>query len=155
MLCATECCLKILCLVLLFMIVIVIVVGSYYIKRYLTYKEAALDYLLKNADISQRLRDMARQNPTQIPTFDDWRELRNLVESKISTFYKMLNPDQEHPLSEIEYDVCLALRVQLSPVEISKLKQCTPAYITKIRKKLLMEIFNKEDTAEVFDDEIV
>ncbi|MBO7046102.1 MAG: hypothetical protein J6W38_07090 [Prevotella sp.] len=146
---------KILLLILLFVIVIVIVVGFLFIKRYLTYKKEALDYRLRNADISLHLREMAQQNPAQIPSFADWHNLRNLVENEIPSFYLILNSNREQPLSDFEYDVCLALRVQLSPAEIAKLKSCTPAYITKVRKKLLLQIFDREDTADVFDREII
>ena len=129
--------------------------GFLFIKRYLTYKKEALDYRLRNADISLHLREMAQQNPAQIPSFADWHNLRNLVENEIPSFYLILNSNREQPLSDFEYDVCLALRVQLSPAEIAKLKSCTPAYITKVRKKLLLQIFDREDTADVFDREII
>lgn len=145
---------KILWLTLLLGSVIVVVIGASFMKRYFVYKQAALDYRLRNADITQRLHNMAQHNPIIIPSFSEWRELRLLVESEIPSFYETLNTDENRILSDLEYDVCLALRVQLSPVEISKLKQCTPSYITKIRKKLLTQIFDKVDSADVFDDEI-
>ena len=46
------------------------------------------------------------------------------------------------------------IRVHLLPIEMAKLKQCSPSTITKVRKKLLRLIFGKEGNADDFDDEI-
>lgn len=146
---------KMLLLLLLFVIVAIVIIGILFIHRYYIYKKAALDYRLRNADISQRFREMSQQNTARLPSFSDWRELKDLIENEIPSFYRILNPDMDHLLTDFEYDVCLALRIQLSPIEIARLKQCSPSYITKVRKKLLLQIFNREDNADVFDDEIV
>ena len=60
----------------------------------------------------------------------------------------------ELSLTEWDYDICLMIRVHLLPIEIAKLKQCSPSTVTKVRKKLLRLIFGKEGNADDFDDEI-
>ena len=122
-------------------------------KKYYIFKKAALDYRLKNAEITHKLRKMAKSNPPLLPDFEDWKQLRALVEREIPDFPKIVNPDG-HPLSDIEYDVCLLVRVHLMPIEIARLKKCAPSYISNIRKSLLKRIFGKEGTGDDFDDEI-
>jgi tetratricopeptide (TPR) repeat protein len=125
-----------------------------FFKRYRLFKNAALDFRLRNAEITQRFHRMAKSQPLQYPSLQDWRDLRSLVEHKIPSFKKILCPEEKPPISDMDYDVCVAIRVNLSPIEISKLKQCSPATITKIRKRLLSSIFGVDGSAESFDDEI-
>lgn len=146
---------KIAWLISIIVIVISILLLWAFFKRYYLFRNIALDYRLRNANITRRLHQMAKNQPIQYPTFKDWQELRLLVEKEIPTFYQIVHSTLESPLSDMEYDVCLATRVQLSPIEISKLKQCSPSSITKIRKKLLQVIFMKDGNSEDFDKEII
>lgn len=122
-------------------------------KKYYIFKKAALDYRLKNAEITHKLRKMAKSNPPLLPDFEDWKQLRTLVEREIPDFPKIVNPD-DHPLTDIEYDLCLMIRVHLMPIEIARLKKCAPSYVSNIRKSLLKRIFGKEGSGDDFDDEI-
>ena len=125
-----------------------------FFHRYFLFKRAALDYRLEHAEITCRFHEMAKSQPIQYPSLKDWQELRSLVEDQIPLFRKTMIPDERQPLNDMEYDVCVAIRVHLSPIEISKLKQCAPSYITKIRKKLLLYLFNRNGSGDDFDDEI-
>ncbi len=122
-------------------------------KKYYLFKKAALDYRLKNAEITSRLRKMAKSNPPILPNLEDWKQLRALVEREIPDFSEIVNA-KDHPLSDLEYDVCLMVRVHLMPIEIARLKKCTPSYVSNIRKNLLKRIFGKDGSSEDFDDEI-
>lgn len=137
--------------------IIVLLISSilvgYFFRRYRLFKEAALDYRLKNAKITRRLRSMAKSNPPQYPTINDWKLLRSLVEYEIPVFHDIMNPDAA-PLTEIEYDICLLSRVHILPNEMAKLKQCVPSYVSNIRKNLLKKVFGIEGNADQFDDEI-
>lgn len=138
-------------------VVIVILISGilfwYFFRRYRIFKGAALDYRLKNATITRRLRSMAKSNPPQYPTINDWKRLRSLVEYEIPSFRDIMNPDAA-PLTEMEYDICLLSRVHILPNEMAKLKQCVPSYISNIRKNLLKKVFGIEGNADQFDDEI-
>jgi hypothetical protein len=139
----------ILALVFSFVIIILLLFS----KKYYLFKKAALDYRLKNAEITSRLRKMAKSNPPILPNLEDWKQLRALVEREIPDFSEIVNA-KDHPLSDLEYDVCLMVRVHLMPIEIARLKKCTPSYVSNIRKSLLKRIFNREGRNEDFDDEI-
>ena len=131
----------------------VIIILLLFSKNYYIFKKAALDYRLKNAEITHRLRKMAKSNPPVQPGLEDWKQLRALVEREIPDFSEIVKA-KDHPLSDLEYDVCLMVRVHLMPIEIARLKKCTPSYVSNIRKSLLKRIFNREGRNEDFDDEI-
>ena len=130
-----------------------IITGVYYGKKYLGLRKLALDHRLRRADITHHLKKMANSNPPQYPTLDDWDKLRALVEREIPSFRKTLRVD-ELSLTDMDYDMCLMIRVHLLPIEIAKLKQCSPSTVTKARRRLLHIIFKKDGCAEDFDDEI-
>ena len=137
-------------------IIVILVAGLLlwsFFRRYRHFKRAALDERLRNAIITRRLKSMAKSNPPQYPTFDDWKQLRILVEHEIPTFHDILNAD-DTPLTEMEYDICLLTRVHILPTEIAKLKQCVPSYVSNIRKNLLKKVFQMEGNADQFDEEI-
>ena len=134
-------------------ILIMAILFWYFFRRYRIFKNAALDYRLKNASITKQLRMMAKSTPTQYPTNNDWKQLRFLVEHEIPAFHDIVN-SEETPLTEMEYDICLLSRVHILPNEIAKLKQCVPSYVSNIRKNLLKKIFGIEGNADQFDDEI-
>ena len=140
-------------LVLAVSILAFVLAGILFGKKYKTFKRAALDNRLIHADITRRLKDMANSDPVQYPSLEDWKGLRSLVEHEIPSFPQILGKE-EHSLSDLEYDVCLMIRVHLKPLEIAKLKKCAPSYISNIRKSLLLKIFGIEGSSELFDDEI-
>lgn len=131
----------------------IIIILLLFSKKYYLFKKAALDYRLKNAEITRQLRKMAKSNPPLQPDYEDWKQLRALVEREIPDFCQIVNID-DHPLTDIEYDVCLMIRVHLMPIEIARLKKCTPSYVSNIRKGLLKRIFGRTGTGDDFDDEI-
>jgi len=140
-------------LVLAVSILAFVLAGILFGKKYKTFKRAALDNRLIHADITRRFKDMANSDPVQYPSLEDWKGLRSLVEHEIPSFPQILGKE-EHSLSDLEYDVCLMIRVHLKPLEIAKLKKCAPSYISNIRKSLLLKIFGIEGSSELFDDEI-
>ena len=135
-------------------IILTILLLWFFFHRYILFRRAALDYRLDHHDITRRFHEMAKSQPVQYPSLKDWQDLRSLVEDQIPSFKKTLFQDEQQPLNDMEYDVCVAIRVHISPIEISKLKQCAPSYVTKIRKKLLLSIFDREGNGDDFDDEI-
>lgn len=114
----------------------------------------ALNERLQQAPVTIRLQQYLKQNPYQLPTFDDWKELKMLINHEIPSFYDTLNAEGNN-LNDFEYDVCVLLRLQFSSVNIAKFKKCTPAYITQIRKAVYQKIFKKEGRAEDLDEYIL
>ncbi len=119
-----------------------------------TLQHYALNDRLQQAPVTLRLQQCLKQNPYQLPTFDDWKDLKMLINHEIPSFYDTLNAEGNN-LNDFEYDVCVLLRLQFSPVNIAKFKKCTPAYITQIRKAVYQKVFKKEGRAEDLDDFIL
>lgn len=140
-------------LIIALIILIVLIFSGIFGWKYREISKLALDYRLKNANITRHMKELANSYPPQYPSLKDWHSLRQLVEKKIPTFRKAVKADLLS-LSEFEYDVCLMIRVQLLPKEISTLKKCSPSHISNIRKRLLLRIFGKEGGSDEFDDEI-
>jgi hypothetical protein len=131
--------------------ILFIIIGIYFGRKYLGLRNIALDQRLRKAVITRRLKKLANSNPPQYPTYDEWDQLRALVEREIPSFRKALKVD-DLSLSEWEYDLCLMIRVHLLPIEMAKLKQCSPSTVTKARKRLLRIISGQEGNADDFDD---
>ena len=145
---------KIAWLISILIVLVSAILLRFFFKRYRNFKRAALDHRLRNADITRKFHKMAKSQPIQYPSLEDWADLRLLVEHEIPLFKSIVNSGEDHPLSDMDYDVCIAIRVNLTPIEISKLKQCSPSTVTKVRKRLLLSVFGREGTADDFDDEI-
>jgi len=77
-----------------------------------------------------------------------------LIDREIPDFRKKLNVGI-HPLGEIEYDVCMLIKIQISSSDIARLKQCTPSYVTQIRKKVYQMLFSKKGRADELDEYIM
>jgi len=133
--------------------ILVLILGVHFGLRYHKFRKAALDYRLRSADITRRLKQYANSNPPKYPTLDDRDKFRSFMEHEVPSIRKVLKVD-ELSLTESDYDVCLMIRAQLLPIEISKLQQCSPSHISNIRKRLLFRIFGKKGGSEDFDDEI-
>ena len=140
-------------LVLAVIVLIFVLIGILFGMKYKTFKKVALDYRLKNANITRRFKALANSNPPQYPSFEEWRQLRSFVEHEVPSFHGIMNSDNSS-LTEMEYDVCLLTRVQIQPNEIARLKKCVPSYVSNIRRHLLKKIFKREGSADEFDDEI-
>lgn len=113
----------------------------------------ALNERLQRAPVTLRLRQYLRHVPYQVPTFEDWRNMKILINHEIPSFYGILV--ETNKLNDFEYDVCVLLRLQFSPANIAKLKKCTPAYISQIRKGIYKKLFQKEGRADDLDEYIL
>ena len=109
---------------------------------------------LYNSPIACRFRQMLKENPYRQPNLDEWKELALLIDREIPDFRKKLNVGI-HPLGEIEYDVCMLIKIQISSSDIARLKQCTPSYVTQIRKKVYQMLFSKKGRADELDEYIM
>lgn len=138
-------------LVVCLLLLMLCVAGFLYFRREL--RKYTLDKRLQEADVTIRLRQMAKTSPPQTPNLDDWRELTALIDHELPAFRSQVSP-ADKPLSDMDYDVCMLTRIHLSPSDIYKLKNCSPSYISNIRKKLLLQLFGLSGNTELFDERI-
>jgi hypothetical protein len=125
-----------------------------YRRKIHTLQGYALNKRLQESEVTRRFKQYLKENPYKIPDYDDWKQLKMLINQEIPTFYDRLTGNG-CLLRDFEYEVCILVRLQFSPSDISKLHQCVPSYITQVRKMLYKKIFKEEGLAEKFDEYIM
>lgn len=138
---------------LLIILIAILVLGLFVARKYSDMRKAAFDYRLRNSVIARRLHRIAKNNPPKAANYDDLVKARQFVEHEIPSFRKTFFSKDYKP-TDMEYDVCILVRLGITPIEISHLKGCSPSYVSNMRKRLLFKIFGKEGGSEEFDDEI-
>ena len=114
----------------------------------------AVNKQLYDSPIAQHFRQLLRANPYVVPDLNDWKELKSFIEREIPGFREKLQTDA-HQLTDMEYDVCLLIKMQVSSSDIARLKQCTPSYVTQIRKRVFKSLFLKSGRADELDEYIM
>ena len=113
-------------------------------------EESRVDEALKQSSIVQHLRELLVRNPQEAATASDIKELKDLVEGVIPSFYGTLNtPDGM--LRPIEYEVCLLTRAFFSPAEIGKLLDRNDTYIANIRRRILKKRWDIDGSPKDLD----
>ena len=112
-----------------------------------------LEDSLVNASITKELTSLLQSNPVQTATQGQMRELRKLVNVLIPNFYTGINSRQT--LRPIEYEVCLLIRCHFKPAAISKLMGREEAYISNLRKGILLKAYGIKGSPKELDERIM
>ena len=103
---------------------------------------------LINADITRHFQMLAKD--ATLPTSDDWHEIRNVIDEILPKFKTTLN-NGTHTLRMEEYHICILVRLNFKPLEISNLTGLSQANITAIRKRMLKKLFGIDGKPKEFD----
>ena len=114
---------------------------------------ANLEDLLDNAPITRDLAELLKANPVQSATQGQLRELRKLINEFIPNFYEALNHPQA--LRPVEYEVCLLTRCHFKPAAIGKLLDRDDAYISNLRKGILLKVYGIKGSPKELDEQIM
>ena len=114
---------------------------------------ANLEDLLDNAPITRDLAELLKANPVQSATQGQLRELRKLINELIPNFYEALNHPQA--LRPVEYEVCLLTRCHFKPAAIGKLLDRDDAYISNLRKGILLKVYGIKGSPKELDEQIM
>lgn len=112
-----------------------------------------LENRLKESSIVKHLFDIVTANPPSIISVSDVKRLKTLINENIPEFYSSLN-NETYALTELEYLVCMLIRVHFSPSEICKLTGISDGYASNIRKRLLKKVFHCDGIPKDFDRKI-
>ena len=82
----------------------------------------------------------------------DWKNLYAEFNNLLPSFEQVLK--SHYPLSESELQVCMLIKLEFSPGDISILTNKTKASISATRTLLYYKLFQKEGTAKDLDDYI-
>ena len=113
------------------------------------YNKPFLESRLMDAPICEHLKAILGKNTPGKPELDDWKRLKMLFNEEIPSFYNTLNTSH-YTLSEVEYEVCMLLRLHFRQADISRLCGISTSYVSLIQQRLLKKVFNKEGKAEDF-----
>ena len=114
----------------------------------------AVNKNLYDSPVANHFRQLLKANPYHQPEAKDWKELTALIETEIPGFRKALSNETYSP-SDIEYDVCMLIKIQIPLSDIARLKHCVPSYITQIRKNVYKNLFSKKGSANELDEYIM
>ena len=114
----------------------------------------AVNKNLYDSPVANHFRQLLKANPYHQPDAKDWKELTALIETEIPGFRKALSNETYTP-SDIEYDVCMLIKIQIPLSDIARLKHCVPSYITQIRKNVYKNLFSTKGSANELDEYIM
>lgn len=115
-------------------------------------KLGQLDSRLQNSEICRIFRYVATHPKNKVLSAQ-WIQLQDLVNLEIPSFYGITH-DKNRYLKEIDYRICILVRLHFSPKEISNLVGESISYVSTKRARLLSKIFGIEGKSEEFDKKI-
>ena len=115
---------------------------------------SALEERLTSAAIVQQLKLIANTSPYREATSEDFKQLMTLINVEIPDSYITLNTSQ-YTLSAIEYRVTMLIRLHFVPSEISKLTGVSLAYVSNMRRRLLLKIYHIDGLPKEFDQRVL
>ena len=105
---------------------------------------------LMDTPIYQRIQVILTQ-PKQQMNKRDWTQLRRMIDQKIPSFYSEMN-SHRGKLPQQDYDICILVRLYLTPKEIVILTGNSYSVVSMKRTRLLKKIFGIEGSPEKFDE---
>lgn len=111
-------------------------------------QETPLDGIFLETAEYKRFRYLCT-HPREKVTKKDWKDLQEMMDRCLPTFYKRLNA-RKH-LKESDYHICLLLRLHFAYSEICMLTITSPQYVYSRRVQLLKTVFDIKGKAEEFD----
>ena len=109
---------------------------------------------LQESDVVQRFKKYLKDTPYQIPSYDDWRDLRTLIDNVVPTFWEKLCAE-DIELNDFENDVCMLIKIQISTSNIARFKQCTTSNINQTKKRIYKKLFRKSGKADELSEFIL
>ena len=117
--------------------------ASHQFERHLAKLESTID----NHRLIKELHGKAGDSPYQTATSDDFKQLAELMDNLIPTFYAVLHKPTDS-LRVVEYRVCMLVRFHFSSSEIWKLTETSDGYIANLKKRIYRKIFGVSGTAK-------
>lgn len=104
---------------------------------------------LKNSNIYKKFHSTTEENNKKIKN-NDWQELTDAIDETYNQFTKRLL--ELYPMKTIEMQVCLLIKINLSPTKIAFITIHTKQAITSIRKRLYKKVMGKDGPPEQWDN---
>ena len=117
------------------------------------FRLSKIDSKLLQSDVVKRIKHCARNVARQIPTDDDWIELRNLLKNETPNFFVFLDEDL-YNISDIDIRICMLIRIGFQPKDIANLVGCSLQKLSNTRKRLQKRILGDDKGTHYFDEVI-
>ncbi len=105
---------------------------------------------LASAPVIKRFHEYLEDNPPKAATANDLKELRNLINETIPSFYGHFQM-----LRFPEYNICMLIRARFSPSQVCKLMGISETYISNLRKRILFKAYAIQGSAKDLDERIL
>ena len=105
---------------------------------------------LAGAMVIKRFKEYLEENPPKAASNDDLKELRNLINETIPSFYGHFQM-----LRFPEYNICMLIRARFSPSQVCKLMGISETYISNLRKRILFKAYAIQGSAKDLDERIL
>jgi hypothetical protein len=100
--------------------------------------------------VIKRFHEYLEDNPPKAATANDLKELRNLINETIPSFYGHFQM-----LRFPEYNICMLIRARFSPSQVCKLMGISETYISNLRKRILFKAYAIQGSAKDLDERIL
>ena len=126
---------------------------SEYQKHQADKEKANLEDRLTHAKVVKDLASLLDENPVQQASREQIRQIANLINEQIPSFYNELNASVV--LRPIEYEVCILIRCHFKPSSVGKLLGLDEAYVSNVRRRILHKIYGIEGNPRDLDERIM
>ena len=126
---------------------------SEYQKHQADKEKANLEDRLTHAKVVKDLASLLDENPVRQASREQIRQIANLINEQIPSFYNELNASVV--LRPIEYEVCILIRCHFKPSSVGKLLGLDEAYVSNVRRRILHKIYGIEGNPRDLDERIM
>ncbi len=126
---------------------------SEYQKHQANKEKASLEDRLTHSKVVKDLSGLLGENPVRQASREQIRQIANLLNEQIPSFYNELNASVV--LRPIEYEVCMLIRCHFKPSSVGKLLGLDEAYVSNVRRRILHKIYGIEGYPRDLDERIM
>ena len=126
---------------------------SEYQKHQADKEKANLEDRLTHAKVVKDLASLLDENPVRQASREQIRQITNLLNEQIPSFYNELNASVV--LRPVEYEVCMLIRCHFKPSSVGKLLGLDEAYVSNVRRRILHKVYGIEGNPKGLDERIM
>ena len=126
---------------------------SEYQKHQADKEKANLEERLTHAKVVKDLASLLDENPVRQASREQIRQIANLLNEQIPSFYNELNASVI--LRPVEYEVCMLIRCHFKPSSVGKLLGLDEAYVSNVRRRILHKVYGIEGNPKGLDERIM
>ena len=125
-----------------------------YVEIRNSHEQSTLEERLHNNPVFIKFQEKLQKPNSFELSIEDWQQLRDIINNELPHFYGIVN--SEKPLNQLEYNLCMLIRLGFQPKEQIILLGLPLSYnITVFRRRLLKKAFGIDDSPKELDKRIL